>query len=216
MKLCPRCETEKPLSEFGKHKKRKDGLRRECLVCSRLIRREWKLQNPERVKEIDTKSRSTAASKEKRTEYDKARYLEKTDEIKQRAKLWASENRDRLYATKAKWCAANREKVRAIKEKWRLKNLVYGRIREARRRARKRNSGGEYTMSDVNSLLKLQRGKCACCKSPLKKYHVDHVVALARGGSNDKINIQLLCPRCNVRKSAKDPVEFMQENGYLL
>lgn len=39
---------------------------------------------------------------------------------------------------------------------------------------------------------------------------------LAKGGEHTPFNIQLLCPRCNVRKSAKHPVDFMQENGYLL
>jgi len=39
---------------------------------------------------------------------------------------------------------------------------------------------------------------------------------LSRGGSNDKYNLQLLCPTCNLKKSAKDPIDFAQENGNLL
>ena len=34
--------------------------------------------------------------------------------------------------------------------------------------------------------------------------------------SADKTNIQLLCPPCNSRKNAKDPLDFMQSNGCLL
>lgn len=69
----------------------------------------------------------------------------------------------------------------------------------------------------VKRIGELQRWKCAVCHFDLRKgYHVDHIQALARGGLHLPANIQLLCPPCNVRKSAKDPLNFMQERGYLL
>jgi 5-methylcytosine-specific restriction endonuclease McrA len=39
---------------------------------------------------------------------------------------------------------------------------------------------------------------------------------LSRGGSNDISNIELLCERCNLRKHAKDPIDWAQENGLLV
>lgn len=69
----------------------------------------------------------------------------------------------------------------------------------------------------VKRLGASQRWKCAACAVDIRKqYHLDHIVALSKGGKHDPINLQLLCPRCNVRKSAKHPVEFMQEMGFLL
>lgn len=69
----------------------------------------------------------------------------------------------------------------------------------------------------VSKLLSLQRWKCAICKESVKsKYHVDHIQPLAQGGAHSPENIQILCPSCNVRKSAKDPIKYMQERGYLL
>ena len=56
----------------------------------------------------------------------------------------------------------------------------------------------------------------ACTVSIADGYHVDHIQPLALGGSNDKANLQLLCPTCNLRKSAKHPVDFMRETGRLL
>ena len=47
-------------------------------------------------------------------------------------------------------------------------------------------------------------------------HHVDHIVPLAKGGQHVASNIQILCPTCNVRKSAKDPIDFMQSRGFLL
>ncbi|MFZ1365737.1 MAG: HNH endonuclease signature motif containing protein, partial [Brachymonas denitrificans] len=82
---------------------------------------------------------------------------------------------------------------------------------------RKQAAGGTHTAEDVADLFRLQRGKCACCRTSIKRcYHVDHIEPLARGGSNDRTNLQLLCPTCNTRKSAKHPIEFMQSRGLLL
>lgn len=66
-------------------------------------------------------------------------------------------------------------------------------------------------------LYKLQRGKCACCGLPLgDDYHLDHIMPLALGGTNTDDNIQLLRAKCNMQKSAKHPVDFMQQRGFLL
>jgi 5-methylcytosine-specific restriction endonuclease McrA len=71
--------------------------------------------------------------------------------------------------------------------------------RNATRRCRTR---GSYKGEDVERLMVLQSGMCASCRSPFHVvgYHVDHRVPLARGGLNVKENIQLLCPRCNLKK----------------
>jgi 5-methylcytosine-specific restriction endonuclease McrA len=39
---------------------------------------------------------------------------------------------------------------------------------------------------------------------------------LARGGTNHRRNIQILCPSCNLRKGWKHPIDFAQEMGRLL
>jgi len=63
----------------------------------------------------------------------------------------------------------------------------------------------------------MQRWKCAVCAVGIKdNYHLDHITPLARGGKHEPRNLQLLCPTCNVRKSAKDPIAYMRELGRLL
>jgi 5-methylcytosine-specific restriction endonuclease McrA len=34
--------------------------------------------------------------------------------------------------------------------------------------------------------------------------HYDHIVPLAQGGINDVTNIQLLCDKCNLKKTSKN------------
>lgn len=84
-----------------------------------------------------------------------------------------------------------------------------------------RGAEGSHTGKDVQAIFQNQRGLCANCKKKLfksgaKKYHVDHVIPLAKGGSNWPSNLQCLCPTCNMRKGAKDPLDWAKENGRLL
>lgn len=93
------------------------------------------------------------------------------------------------------------------------------RVKEYNRNARARrcNATGRHTAANIAQLLVLQKSKCPVCRISLKfGYHVDHVIPLANGGSNGKENIQLLCPKCNQLKHAKDPIQFMQERGFLI
>ncbi len=100
---------------------------------------------------------------------------------------------------------------------WAKQNPDKLRLNAAIRRARKLGASGTHTQADVATLYVKQRGKCIACRVRLgDEFHVDHVVALANGGSNDRLNLQLLCPTCNLRKGAKDPIRFMQEKGFLL
>ena len=130
------------------------------------------------------------------------------------------------------WYARNREAQRARAlayrnshiEEARRKSVEYNRANLERlaaiarnRRARAR-SGGKHTAQDIAEIFTLQRGKCAYCKVDLRrrKRHVDHIEPLARGGSNGRENLQILCVPCNKTKSAKCPIAFAQSLGMLL
>lgn len=117
-------------------------------------------------------------------------------------KEWREKNKEYILQKKKEYDKANPDKVRSY-----CRN----------RRARIANSEGSHTTEDISNLFELQKGKCALCKKSIKRgYHVDHNIPLARGGTNDKYNLQLLCAPCNVRKSARDPIEHNQSLGLLL
>ena len=44
----------------------------------------------------------------------------------------------------------------------------------------------------------------------MKGFHIDHIVPLACGGTNEKINLQILCQPCHFEKTKNE-----QENGYV-
>jgi 5-methylcytosine-specific restriction endonuclease McrA len=108
----------------------------------------------------------------------------------------------------------NPEKYRAMRREYIAANPDRAREWSSNRQRRKY---GRLPRGTVKAIGEAQRWKCAVCKCKLgDDYHVDHIYPLAKGGLHVKENIQILCAPCNVRKSAKDPIKFMQEKGFLL
>lgn len=89
--------------------------------------------------------------------------------------------------------------------------------REIRAREYKRRRKKFKTRQLRASLRERQGGKCAICGTRIgKSTHIDHIVPVSRGGSDARYNLQLTHPDCNLRKLAKDPLDFARELGRLL
>lgn len=69
---------------------------------------------------------------------------------------------------------------------------------------RSKRKTGRLPNGTVKKLLQHQNNLCVYCKCDVSvKYHVDHIIPLSKGGEHKPNNIQILCPSCNVKKSAK-------------
>ena len=144
---------------------------------------------------------------EKRRENAEAYRVEKS--------FWASKNREKLQRLAVEYRLKNPEKVANSRAKWEAKNPNSKRIRAQNRRAKMR--GGRLSSDLVKALFDKQKGRCPCCRKTLgRTFHLDHIIPLAAGGAHSDSNIQLMRAECNLKKAAKDPVVFMQENGFLL
>lgn len=79
-----------------------------------------------------------------------------------------------------------------------------------RRRARIKGAGGSHTKAEWLAKLAEYGGLCAYCRqSPGST--VDHVIPIARGGSDSIENIVPACSQCNSSKSDRTPQEFRGE-----
>lgn len=101
--------------------------------------------------------------------------------------------------------------------KYRIENAEKVNTKNRNRLARIRNARGSHTPNDVQEILALQGKKCAYCRTDISdNYHVDHIIPVSKGGDNGRRNIQCLCPTCNVRKAASDPIDYARSLGLLL
>lgn len=199
-KLCSKCLNEIPYSEFHKDKTHKDGHRSHCKSCEKKINLNWRISN--RAKLLAKKSMYRLENKENERKYKSIYRASNKESIRNYDKSYRLKNHESDLLRKSEYHKANPEKQKE---------------RSNRRRVRKIGAIGFHTISDIKQLAILQKNKCAICKTSItNKYHVDHIVALSIGGSNDKYNIQLLCPTCNLKKHNKHNIKFMQSIGMLL
>lgn len=134
-------------------------------------------------------------------------------ESARRVAEWRRKNPERVAVSNAASYAANREAIAARRQA----NPEPRRVADANRRARKARAQGTHTAKDVALLVEMQMGKCAACGVAIgADRHVDHIVPLALGGGNGRDNLQILCKPCNLRKGAKDPIDFARSLGRLL
>lgn len=211
MKKCSKCAEEKPLDSYSKNKRTPDGLQQHCKACNA----GYYKANAAAVLARVAAAYQADPSKTKKRAADW--YKQNTDRAKENAKAWGAKNRGLKAAYNAAWIARNPEKAREMRRRTHAANPDASKSRTRTYRARKRGADGTHTASDIKYLLVLQLGKCAVCKVKVgANYHVDHIVPLALGGANSRINLQILCQSCNTSKGAKHPVDFMRKRGYLI
>jgi 5-methylcytosine-specific restriction endonuclease McrA len=147
--------------------------------------------------------------------------------VKRRLRAYYAENRDKIIEQNTAYTAANPEKVRERRRKHREanKDRLYAerrawaqahpekrRVGERNRETRERGAEGSHTYAEIMALGERQGWRCAYCPADISAgWHEDHVMPIARGGTNWISNIALACQPCNQSKHARDPAEWMQE-----
>lgn len=61
------------------------------------------------------------------------------------------------------------------------------------------------------ALFHRESGCCSICKTNLtgifsteEKMHIDHIIPISKGGTNDPTNLQILCEGCNLKKGNRN------------
>jgi 5-methylcytosine-specific restriction endonuclease McrA len=221
MTTCHTCGSEKYQAPSG---------RLRCGPCTRAANRR-SYQKHKAKRQIESKE-WRQKNKAKLRSDRKKRYQENKEDAKAEATQWARENRERRLEIQRRWYAENREAANAASRAWQAENIERHRetarawhrknrhrhpVYKGRRRAREASGPGP-SVDIVKTLLRRQKKRCVACDAILTKvgYHLDHIIPLATDGAHEDANLQLLCPTCNRKKGARDPVWFMQSMGFLL
>lgn len=144
---------------------------------------------------------------------------------KDKQNAWAEKNRLTLRRKKKKlyysnpekyrektrrWAKENPEKKLAYQKAWRKNNWLKVLASNAKRRVKGGKGGCGFSDKCVLFIIERQNGMCIYCEKDLALgFHIDHKTPLSRDGLNSRRNIQILCPKCNLRKGVKTHREFL-------
>lgn len=197
--ICSKCLKPFDISFYHKNKSKKNGINTQCKFCVSKSNKQYRENNVESVKLYGT--------------------------------LWRKNNKDKKYISCKTWQENNKEKVNKYKKgyKDRNKEKIYLKNKEYRKtdmgkfvqknykhKRRAIEKSGDVT---TKQLLELQQNakNCYWCNTSLKNkvVHIDHYVALSKGGKHTLSNLVVACSECNLKKNAKDPFVFAMGLGKL-
>lgn len=190
-----------------------------CVPCRLAQNDRWAKANP------DKKAASVKVFREKNAERLKAKqaayhaewYAKNRDKKLEQNKTYLREKPEVSRKATRKWQKANPEKAASYAKLW-YSDPHNRALHRNKRRSLEIGASGFHTPADTKAILSAQDHRCAYCRTDLRKAkrHLDHIMPLSRGGSNDPSNLQWLCAPCNLSKGAKDPIDFARERGLLV
>ena len=155
--------------------------------------------------------------REKSRLYTEAYRAEHPEQCKATARRHFLENREQYRLNSAAYRARNTERCRELNREWSKANPDARKAIAHTRRTRLAGADGKFTADDIAQIRAAQRDRCAYCRKDLKgRGTVDHITAVAKGGGNDRTNLQLTCRTCNSAKKDRDPIEFARQRMGLL
>lgn len=168
-----------------------------------------------------------AAHREQRTEAQKARYWADREKYLEKRRLERERDPEKARGRDRAWYAANAEAKRAEAREYRRQNPE--KVREAYRRWEAANREVRYainnrrrvrlrvSMDRIDRMLSaeyrkaIRRDPCYYCGATEGKFHADHYVPLAIGGTDHWWNLVRACARCNQCKSASHGDDFFAQ-----
>jgi hypothetical protein len=187
-KTCSKCGETKPLSEFSKRSRSKDGHAGWCKACSKVYRATWYANNQEYAK---------ACSRDW--------YAENTERALRNGVTWRDKNRESARRLNAKWAANNRGKVQAKNAKWWSANPEKRRFYLAKRRAAELQATPPW--ADLDAIKAIYAEQQFYIDLGLDA-HVDHIIPLQSEtvcGLHVAQNLRIILASDNRRKSNKVP-----------
>jgi len=196
LRLYDNCGT---MAGYKMHRNRFTPICEDCRTACREAKRTWRLVNPEKAKQEN-----------------KEGHLKRREKVLERNKLFRQNNPQYVKEYQDKYRAEHKEE----REEYRLNNLEKFRSYARKRKAWKLNNGHkQYQEQEVLDLYGID---CHICKEVIDLtasrkvgvgewrlgLHIDHLVPLAKGGSDTLENVRPAHGGCNLIKNAKNMEEI--------
>ena len=86
-------------------------------------------------------------------------------------------------------------------------SLLYGVYTNGLKNYKKKEVKRYVSVKNKKTVASNQKWNCNICKNMLDEtYEIDHINPLYKGGTNDIINLQALCPNCHRKKTIMDMI----------
>lgn len=128
------------------------------------------------------------------------------DRVRAASNRWKERNPERVRAYSKKYWRENAELEKARREAWMTRNPGVDAYYSRLRRDRKRGAQGDCSFSQLQARWDFYGGRCWMCGTAADT--IDHVIPLARGGSEWPSNLRPACRSCNSSKGASWPLDI--------
>ena len=175
-KECATCYATRNLGDFDLDPRSKSGRSSQCKLCRTSVIVKWQAKNMEKV---------LSASRR-----------------------WKENNRAHTRAYASQYHQSHKDERNAYLRDWYKRNPGMYKIYRQLRDARKRGASGEFTPEQLQARITFYGGRCYLCGCdwyalPKEDQTIDHVIPLAKGGSNWPSNLRPACRSCNSKKGVR-------------
>lgn len=208
-KKCSCCKVIKPLVEFCKNKREKDGLNITCKLCVKVRGQKYREANGESIRKAAAKYRGE--NRERCIQRVIECRKKKPEKYNKLAKLYRDKNKEKTKEAVKKWRNAHP----TYRSAYQKKNATLINRKNQRYQASLRGAG-ELSKKTIQMLYEDNIKHfgiltCYLCLKPIPfgKNNLDHKLPLSRGGTNKYDNLGIACQSCNLQKHTKTVEEYL-------
>lgn len=204
-KICINCKENKPIVEFSKNKRCKDGYHYYCRLCKSLYAKKFYTKNRDEIIAKEKEYRANPIVRQRKIESCRKWHSENKDLLKEKNKRYnqtpnrKEQRKQERIRNRDRYIRYNKEYRKTDKYKFLDKNK-----RHRRRAITKITDISEQWLNNLFN----KTSHCELCNIELvdngniypNGKHLDHILPLIAGGEHKKNNVRFICFKCNVSR----------------
>lgn len=213
-KTCTKCGETKPLDEFHRDRRNKDGKVGQCKPCACARSRAWAASNKGRKRAADKRYRE--AHRDDAIRRSRDWYQDNKAEALARQRIYRMQRPEQDRAAKRAYYLSHRDEILQRTREWATVNsdAAQANAWASRYRSRARRVGATVVVERFLKADVIERygDHCAYCETgPFEQ--LDHYVPVSKGGPHTLENVRPSCVSCNATKAHAMPRDFLNSGS---